>query len=195
MIWYPSSVGSWQFGVRLWVLFVHFRFALYCFCMTFSLPVPTTTNGQPFLYKVYKTLFQKSSFWSLTVMVLVSLLSQQDVSSSAGGIHVLLRVWRQTSTLLPNSQTCRVYRHSITSEDWTHASHAPRLIVSAASHDQRPQCLWRDGEEEEGTDRWRDGCEPELSTWLGHFFFELWMVDAWENIFSHYWNRNIEWND
>lgn len=79
---------------------------------------------------------------------------------------------------------CPTRKHGVftgttgTSEDRTHASRAPRLpVIKVHSVDGGME---KGRERVEGTDRWREGCELELSTRLELFL--LWIVDARENI-------------
>lgn len=141
-----------------------------------------------------KEMLQKSSFWSLTVRVLVLFSSQQDVL--ARGIHVLLGLCRR----LPRYS--RAHKHAAFTGTTSHLKterklpRAPRLRASAASRDQRAQCGCRevDGEDGmEGAGRW-------VWAWIKHtirafLFFESRPADASVNIFSRDWSSNTEWSD
>lgn len=216
--WFVVGEGC-HFSVRLWVLFVHFRLALCSFCSTF--PVwgfcPSWQHCKVGWLAREKDPFMGQKCWNYTLPLkkeerrdfvnlqrnvsevviliitgdLVLVLSQQDVLRSVGGDSCAAQGLETTTTLQSNSQTLSVYRHNITSEDRTHASRAPRLIVSAAPHDQRPQFGWWDGGNGQ-MERW-------VWAWIKHTIRAfLFLNCGWrmhENIFSCYWSRNIEWND
>lgn len=75
-----------------------------------------------------------------------------DVNIRGAQIHMLLRVWTQLPHCSSTHKHWSVYRHSSTSEGRTHASYAPKLLVTASSHDQNHSGRW------DGEDRHSDGC-------------------------------------